>query len=35
MPEPENMLKKKTYGKVPNYLHKIKGEIDEEYEMLR
>jgi len=32
---PENkdkdFLKKKTYGKVPGYLNKIKKEIDDEY----
>lgn len=36
---PENKdkdyLKKKTYGKVPNYLTKIKREIDDEYQLVQ
>jgi hypothetical protein len=28
-------LKKKTYGKVPNYLQKIKNEIEDEYQLVR
>ena len=35
---PENkdkdFLKKKTYGKVPTYLTKIKKEIDDEYQLV-
>jgi hypothetical protein len=27
-------LKKKHYGKVPNYLTKIKQEIDDEYKLV-
>lgn len=34
-PEPEDPLKKKTYGKVPQYLQKIKNDIEEEYTTLR
>lgn len=36
---PENKekdyLKKKTYGKVPGYLTKIKKEIDDEYQLVQ
>ncbi len=36
---PENkdkdMLKKKTYGKVPKYLKKIKNEIEDEYQLVQ
>lgn len=36
---PENkdadMLKKKTYGKVPTYLKKIKREIEDEYQLVQ
>ncbi len=36
---PENkdkdFLKKKTYGKVPGYLNKIKREIDDEYQLVQ
>jgi len=28
-------LKKKTYGKVPQYITKIKKEIDDEYQLVR
>ena len=28
-------LKKKTYGKVPQYLQKIKNEIEDEYQLVR
>lgn len=28
-------LKKKSYGKVPNYIQKIKKEIEDEYQMVR
>ena len=31
----KDYLKKKNYGKVPKYLQKIKGEIDDEYQMVR
>jgi len=27
----KDYLKKKAYGKVPNYLQKIKNEIEDEY----
>lgn len=30
-----DFLKKKTYGKVPQYLQKIKGEIEDEYQLVR
>lgn len=30
-----DMLKKKTYGKVPKYVQKIKKEIDDEYNLVR
>ena len=29
------MLKKKTYGKVPKYVTKIKQEIEDEYNLVR
>lgn len=29
------MLKKKTYGKVPKYVTKIKAEIEDEYNLVR
>ena len=29
------MLKKKTYGKTPGYLTKIKNEIEDEYNLVR
>ena len=29
------MLKKKTYGRVPKYVTKIKNEIEEEYNLVR
>ena len=28
-------LKKKNYGKVPKFLQKIKGEIEDEYQLVR
>jgi len=28
-------LKKKTYGKVPQFLQKIKREIEDEYQLVR
>lgn len=31
----KDYLKKKTYGKVPNYVTKIKGEIEDEYNLVR
>ncbi len=31
----KDFLKKKTYGKVPNYLTKIKKEIDDEYQLVQ
>lgn len=31
----KDFLKKKTYGKVPQYLQKIKREIDDEYQLVR
>ena len=30
-----DFLKKKTYGKVPKYLNKIKKEIDDEYQLVQ
>ena len=30
----ENWTKKKEYGKVPDYLNKIKDHIDNEYKMM-
>ena len=34
-PEEPNPLNKKNYGKVPNYLQKVKNDIEEEYTTLR
>ena len=31
----KDFLKKKTYGKVPKFLQKIKGEIEDEYQLVR
>lgn len=31
----KDFLKKKSYGKVPNYLQKIKNEIEDEYQLVR
>lgn len=31
----KDYLKKKSYGKVPNYLQKIKNEIEDEYQLVR
>lgn len=31
----KDFLKKKTYGKVPKYVTKIKNEIEEEYNLVR
>jgi hypothetical protein len=31
----KDYLKKKAYGKVPNYLQKIKNEIEDEYQLVR
>lgn len=31
----KDYLKKKNYGKVPQYLQKIKHEIEDEYQMVR
>ena len=31
----KDFLKKKTYGKVPKYVTKIKGEIEDEYNLVR
>jgi len=28
-------LKKKNYGKTPNYLQKIKNEIEDEYQLVK
>jgi hypothetical protein len=33
--EPERYLNKKSYGKVPEYLQKIKVDVEQEYETLR
>lgn len=30
-----DFLKKKTYGKTPNYMTKIKNEIEDEYNLVR
>ena len=35
LPEEANPLNKKNYGKVPNYLQKVKSDIEEEYTTLR
>jgi len=34
-PKEQDMLKKKTYGKVPKYVTKIKQEIEDEYNLVR
>lgn len=34
-PEPADYLKKKDYGKTPDYIHRIKDNIDNEYRMIR
>ena len=34
-PEPADWLKKKQYGKTPDYIHKIKENIDNEYKMIQ
>jgi hypothetical protein len=31
----KDFLKKRNYGKVPQYMQKIKKEIDDEYELVR
>ena len=31
----QDMLKKKTYGRVPKYVTKIKAEIEDEYNLVR
>jgi hypothetical protein len=31
----KDYLKKKTYGKVPQFLQKIKREIEDEYQLVR
>lgn len=31
----KDYLKKRNYGKVPKYLQKIKGEIEDEYQLVR
>lgn len=31
----KDYLKKKNFGKVPKYLQKIKGEIEDEYQLVR
>lgn len=31
----KDFLKKKNYGKVPQFLQKIKGEIEDEYQLVR
>ena len=31
----KDYLKKKTYGKVPKYMEKIKKEIEDEYQLVR
>ena len=35
MNKDKDYLKKKSYGKVPKYIEKIKKEIDEEYQLVR
>lgn len=35
MPEGKDPLKKKNYGKTPEYLQKVKADIEEEYTTLR
>jgi len=34
-PQEQDFLKKKTYGKVPKYVTKIKQEIEDEYNLVR
>lgn len=34
-PEPVDWLKKKDYGKAPEYIDKIKENIDNEYRMIQ
>lgn len=34
-PQEQDMLKKKTYGRVPKYVTKIKQEIEDEYNLVR
>ena len=31
----QDMLKKKTYGKIPKYVTKIRAEIEDEYNLVR
>merc|ERR1712238_439053 len=31
----QDMLKKKTYGRIPKYVTKIKAEIEDEYNLVR
>ncbi len=31
----KDFLKKNTYGKIPKYMQKIKGEIEDEYQLVR
>ena len=31
----KDFLKKRNYGKTPNYMQKIKNEIDDEYQLVR
>ena len=33
-PEP-NWLEKETFGKVPDYLHEVKAQVEREYQMVR
>lgn len=33
--QPKNYLEKKDYGKVPNYLNRIKDSINQEYRMIQ
>ena len=32
---PANYLEKKDYGRVPNYLHRVKDSIQQEYKMMQ
>ena len=32
---PPNYLEKKDYGRTPNYLHRIKDSINQEYKMIQ
>ena len=34
-PREQDMLKKRTYGKIPKYVTKIKQEIEDEYNLVR